>query len=150
MEEGVVSANYEMTIYDGGLNQSEIQAVFSAGGDTLVCSVDIGTGHLLVKSVTDEGTSTNEIVTSADTVDANQITAVDNGNVTYYVNDSEVQVDPGRVQLLVDSVSNSDAFDAAMGADALAKVAATDNTLSAPSTRWPIWTWWTPRTATPW
>lgn len=132
MEEGVVSANYEMTIYDGGLNQSEIQAVFSAGGDTLVCSVDIGTGHLLVKSVTDEGTSTNEIVTSADTVDANQITAVDNGNVTYYVNDSEVQVDPGRVQLLVDSVSNSDAFDAAMGADALAKVAATDNTLSAP------------------
>ncbi len=26
-EEGVVSANYEMTIYDGGLNQSEIQAV---------------------------------------------------------------------------------------------------------------------------
>ena len=132
MEEGVVSANNEMTIYDGGLNQSEIQAVFSAGGDTLVCSVDIGTGHLLVKSVTDEGTSTNEIVTSADTVDANQITAVDNGNVTYYVNDSEVQVDPGRVQLLVDSVSNSDAFDAAMGADALAKVAATDNTLSAP------------------
>ena len=132
MEEGVVSANYEMTIYDGGLNQSEIQAVFSAGGDTLVCSVDIGTGHLLVKSVTDEGTSTNEIVTSADTVDANQITAVDSGNVTYYVNDSEVQVDPGRVQLLVDSVSNSDAFDAAMGADALAKVAATDNTLSAP------------------
>lgn len=132
MEEGVVSANYEMTIYDGGLNQSEIQAVFSAGGDTLVCSVDIGTGHVLVKSVTDEGTSTNEIVTSADTVDANQITAVDNGNVTYYVNDSEVQVDPGRVQLLVDSVSNSDAFDAAMGADALAKVAATDNTLSAP------------------
>ena len=65
----------------------------------------------MVKSVTDEGTSTNEIVTSADTVDANQITAVDNGNVTYYVNDSEVQVDPGRVQLLVDSVSNSDAFD---------------------------------------
>src|SRR5699024_585067 len=69
MEEGVVSANYEMTIYDGGLNQSEIQAVFSVGGDTLVCSVDIGTGHLLVKSVTEERT-TNEIVTSADTVDA--------------------------------------------------------------------------------
>ena len=41
-------------------------------------------------------------------------------------------MDPGRVQLLVDSVSNSDAFDAAMGADAPAKVAATDNTLSAP------------------
>ena len=131
MEEGVVSANYEMTIYDGGLNQSEIQAVFSVGGDTLVCSVDIGTGHLLVKSVTEERT-TNEIVTSADTVDASQITAVDSGNVTYYVNDSEVTVDPGRVQLLVDSVSNSDAFDAAMGADALAKVAATDNTLSNP------------------
>ncbi|WP_300272159.1 S-layer homology domain-containing protein [uncultured Oscillibacter sp.] len=131
MEEGVVSANYEMTIYDGGLNQSEIQAVFSVGGDTLVCSVDIGTGHLLVKSVTEERT-TNEIVTSADTVDASQITAVDSGNVTYYVNDSEVTVDADRVQLLVDSVSNSTAFNAAMGADALAKVAATDNTLSNP------------------
>lgn len=150
MEEGVVSANYEMTIYDGGLNQSEIQAVFSAGGDTLVCSVDIGTGHLLVKSVTDEGTSTNEIVTSADTVDANQITAVDNGNVTYYVNDSEVQVDPGRVQLLVDSVSNSDASTPPWALTPLQKSRPRTTRYPPPSTRWPIWTWWTPRTATPW
>ena len=29
----MVSAYYEMTIDDGGLNQSEIPAVFSAGGE---------------------------------------------------------------------------------------------------------------------
>lgn len=60
------------------------------------------------------------------------------------------QVDPGRVQLLVDSVSNSDAFDAAMGADALQKSRPTDNTLSAPQYEMAYLDWWTPRTATPW
>ncbi len=41
-------------------------------------------------------------------------------------------MDPGRVQLLVDSVSNSDAFDAAMGADALAKVACGQHAIRSP------------------
>ena len=126
MEESVVSASYEMTIYGDGLNQSEIQAVFSVGDDTLICNVDIGTGHLLIKSVTDESTSTNEIVDSADIVDFNQITAVDGGDVTYYVNNSEVEVDADRVQLLVDSVSNSTEFNRSMEQDAINKADAQD------------------------
>ena len=98
MEEGVVSANYEMTIYDGGLNQSEIQAVFSHGGDTL----GVQRRYRLPAISWSRASQTRALpptrsMTSADTADSRSQmqAAVDNGNVTYYVNDSEVQVDPG-------------------------------------------------------
>lgn len=85
-----------------------------------------------MKSVTNEGTTTNGIEASSDTVDADTITAVADENVTYYVNDSEVKVENenDRVQLLVDEVSNSPDFDKAMGEDALERVAGEGNTLS--------------------
>ena len=135
MNENTVSASYDMTIYGGGLQQSEIKAVFTAGDESITCTVKIGTGHLLVKSVTNEGTTTNGIEASSDTVDADTITAVADENVTYYVNDSEVKVENenDRVQLLVDEVSNGEEFNAAMGNDAVAKVNAAleeGNTLS--------------------
>ena len=132
MNENTVSASYDMTIYGGGLQQSEIKAVFTAGDESITCTVKIGTGHLLVKSVTNEGTTTNGIEASSDTVDADTITAVADENVTYYVNDSEVKVENenDRVQLLVDEVSNSPDFDKAMGEDALERVAGEGNTLS--------------------
>ena len=131
MDENTVSASYEMTIYGGGLQQSEIKAVFTAGDESITCTVTIGTGNILVKSVTDEGT-TNGIEASSDTVDADTITAVADENVNYYVNDSEVKVENenDRVQLLVDEVSNSPDFDKAMGEDALERVAGEGNTLS--------------------
>ena len=134
MDENTVFASYEMTIYDGGLQQSEIKAVFTAGGESITCTVKIGTGHLLVKSVTNEGTTTNGIEASSDAVtDTDTITAVADSNVTYYVNESEVSVPNDRVQLLVDKVSNGEEFNAAMGDDAVDKVNAAlgeGNTLS--------------------
>ena len=133
MNENTVSASYDMTIYGGGLQQSEIKAVFTAGDESITCTVKIGTGHLLVKSVTKEGTTTNGIEASSDTVDADTITAVADENVTYYVNNSEVEVknEGDRVQLLVDEVSNGEEFNAAMGADAIERVTnAAGNTLS--------------------
>ena len=133
MNENTVSASYDMTIYGGGLQQSEIKAVFTAGDESITCTVKIGTGHLLVKSVTNEGTTTNGIEASSDTVDADTITAVADENVTYYVNNSEVEVknEGDRVQLLVDEVSNGEEFNAAMGADAIERVTnAAGNTLS--------------------
>ena len=133
MNENTVSASYDMTIYGGGLQQSEIKAVFTARGESITCTVKIGTGHLLVKSVTNEGTTTNGIEASSDAVDADTITAVADENVTYYVNDSEVKVENenDRVQLLVDEVSNGEEFNAAMGADAIERVTnAAGNTLS--------------------
>ena len=125
MDESTVSASYEMTIYDGGLQQSEIKAVFTADDESIACTVDIETGHLLVKSVTNQATTTNGIENLSEAVtDTGTITAVADSGVTYYVNDSEVQVanNDNRVQLLVDEVSNSDDFNAAMGKDAVGKV----------------------------
>ena len=131
MDENTVSASYDMTIYDGGLQQSEIKAVFTAGDESITCTVTIGTGNILVKSVTNEGTTTNGIEASSDAVtDTDTITAVADSNVTYYVNESEVSVPNDRVQLLVDEVSNSPDFDKAMGEDALERVAGEGNTLS--------------------
>ena len=131
MDENTVSASYDMTIYGGGLQQSEIKAVFTAGDESITCTVKIGTGHLLVKSVTNDGTTTNGIEASSDAVtDTDTITAVADSNVTYYVNESEVSVPNDRVQLLVDEVSNSPDFDKAMGEDALERVAGEGNTLS--------------------
>ena len=118
MDENTVSARYEMTIYGGGLDQSKIQAVFTApDGETLVCSVDIGTGDLLVKSTTD-----SEYTNGIGTVDNRLISATANEDVTYYVNNSEVTVAPERVELLVDSVSNDAGFNSAMGTDAISEV----------------------------
>ena len=125
MDENTVSARYEMTIYGGGLDQSKIQAVFTAGGEELVCSVDIGTGDLLVKSTTD-----SEYTNGIGTVDNRLISATANEGVTYYVNNSEVTVAPERVELLVDSVSNDAGFNSAMGADAISEVRAEHGSLT--------------------
>ena len=122
MDADTVTNTYAMTINPGELDQSEIKAVFSApGGETLTCNVEIGTGELLVKSTTN-GEYTNEI----GTVDNNLISATASEGVTYFVNDSEVEVEneADRVQLLVDSVSNDAGFNSAMGTDAISEVTA--------------------------
>lgn len=126
MGENLVSDTYEMTIYSGTLDQSKIQAEFSVNGETLTCNVEIGTGELLVKSVTDIGTTTNAIEDNGDAVASGTLTAVADSTVHYYVNDSEVTVDPDRVQLLVDSVSNSTEFNRSMEQDAINKADAQD------------------------
>ena len=126
MDENTVSARYKMTIYGGGLDQSKIQTVFTApDGETLVCSVDIGTGDLLVKSTTD-----SEYTNGIGTVDNRLISAAANEGVTYFVNNSEVKVAPERVELLVDSVSNDAGFNSAMGADAISEVTAKHGSLT--------------------
>lgn len=128
MSSTAVSDTYNMTIYDGGLQQNRIVAEITVGeGDeaqTITCNVVVGTGTLTVRSTTNEEINT-EIASEA-TADSlsSDITAVENGEVTYYVNDSEVDIDNGtdRVQLLVDSVSNNADFNASIGEDAIATV----------------------------
>ena len=121
MSESSVSKEYAMTINPGALDQSTVQAVFTVNGSTFPCNVKVGTGELTVKSVTDQDT-TSEILTSAPSGDATTITAVDNGNITYYVNDSKVEVDAERVKLLVDEVSNNTDYNEAMASHAISKV----------------------------
>lgn len=128
MGENLVSDTYEMTIYSGTLDQSKIQAEFSVNGETLTCNVEIGTGELLVKSVTDIGTTRNAIEDNGDAVASGTLTAVADSTVHYYVNDSEVEVEneADRVQLLVDSVSNNTEFNRSMEQNAINKADAQD------------------------
>src|SRR5699024_10293138 len=102
----------------GGLTQSEIKAQFKVGNDEIEATVDIDPGTLTIRSTTDEEYF-NEIEADETDVDRNAITAVEDGSVTYYVNDSEVKVNAGRVQLLVDEVSNNAGFNWEMARDAM-------------------------------
>ena len=124
MSENLAHDTFSMTINPGELDQSVIKATFKANDEKVDSAVGIGTGTLTVKSVTDVGTTTNAIGNSESDVTENTLTAVANGSVTYYVNDSQVDVDnkTDRVQLLVDSVSNNDDFNAQMGQHAIAEV----------------------------
>lgn len=130
MDENTASATYQMTIYDGGLDQSQIKAVFTAkdseGNEkSITCNVTIGTGNLTVKSVADENPVTNTINGTANNTTP---TAVADDGVEFYVNDSEVKIenDDNRVQLLVDSVSNSAEFDGELEDHAVGQVDAQD------------------------
>ena len=116
MSETAASAEYLMTIDGGPLDQSKVQGKFTIGEDSITCGVTIGYGTLTVKSTTNK-----EYVTEIGTVDDNQISATGEG-VTYYVNNSEVEVASNRVGLLVDSVSNEPTFDQTMENHAISKV----------------------------
>ena len=124
MSETLVSDQFSMTINPGDLDQGQIKAKLTVGEganeQSISCNIDIQPGTLTVRSTTDKDTTTG-IVDSQENVTGNTITAVDRGEVQYYVNDSKVTVAADRVQLLVDEVSNGEEFNAAMGADAIAK-----------------------------
>ena len=122
----LVSDTYKMTINPGELDQNQIKAVLQVGSESISCDVRIGTGDLLVKSTTN-AESTNTVKASQNEVTGDVITAVDNGEVTYYVNESEVTLEGDRVRLLVDEVSNSTEFDAEMGSDAMSRVQETSD-----------------------
>ena len=133
MGENVVSEQYTMIINPGHLTQSEIKAKFTvkdADGEaeSIEATVDIDPGTLTIRSTTDEEYF-NEIVADGTDVDRNAITAVADG-VTYYVNDSAVEVDADRVQLLVDEVSNDAGFNWEMAQDAM------DHAIDSSATDW--------------
>ena len=118
-----VSQEYAMTINPGTLDQSKIKATLTVAGEKKSFDVNIGTGTLTVKSTTNDETTTM-IASNENDVNSSTIQAVGN-NVTYYVNDSEVEInnDSNRVQLLVDEISNNDGFNTTMGNDAIDRVA---------------------------
>ena len=135
MNVDTVFDTYSMTINPGGLTQSEIKAVFTVGEgenkESITCNINIEPGTLTIRSVTDQGTTTNTIEADGDAVASNTLTAVAGDDVTFYVNDSKVPiVEKDRVGLLVDSVSNNSGFNASMGADAISEVRAKGISLS--------------------
>ena len=124
MSANAPSAKYTMTINPGGLDQKAIKAVFTVnGGQPVERSVFIDTGVLTIRSITDPDQEvTTPIIASDDQVTGDTITAQAGENMVYHVNDSEVKVDAGRVELLVDEVSGSEDFNQDLGEDAISEV----------------------------
>lgn len=95
---------YDMSIFSGELDASNITAQLVINGQTVTCAVESATGKLVVRGLTGEDTTT-DIWDSESKVSGSNITAVAPADVTYYVNGSKVEVsDTGGVKLLVDDV----------------------------------------------
>ena len=124
MSANAPSADYTMTINPGGLDQKAIKAVFTVNdGQPLERSAFIHTGVLTIRSITTPDQEvTTPIVASDGSVTGGTITAQAGENMVYHVNDSEVKVDAGRVELLVDEVSGDEDFNKALGEDAISEV----------------------------
>ena len=93
-------AKFQMTIYDGGLDQAQIQA--TVDGTTEAQDVGVGTGELVIRGTTDtvETVAVNDMENDADGF---TVTA-DAGNV-YYVNGSPIQVQESDIRLLADDLA---------------------------------------------
>ena len=90
-----VNDEYVMSIYPGLLNQEGITATLTIGDETYEFKTAVETGTLkILATVQDNVTSDNDITAEA------------SEGTEYFVNDSEVNVDPNRVELLVDDVTN--------------------------------------------
>lgn len=101
---GGLYQEYEMSIYPGTLDTSKITANLEINGQTVTCSVTGGSGKLVVRGLTD-GNVTTELVTEKSQLSANSISAMIPSGATYYVNESNVQLnDTEGVRLLVDNV----------------------------------------------
>ena len=123
MSANAASAKYDMSINAGGLEQNDIVAVITtADGTPATRNLVIGTGELTIRSTVDRTDNTNTIADNAGEVSDGSFNAVGN-NATYVDNDSDVPLTTANdpVQLLVDQVSNSTAFNNAMGEAAVEK-----------------------------
>ena len=140
MSETAASAEYLMTIDGGPLDQSKVQGKFTIGEDSITCGVTIGYGTLTVKSTTNK-----EYVTEIGTVDDNQISATGEG-VTYYVNNSEVEVASNRGACWWTACPTSLPLTRPWRTTLSARSLASPIPGPSPS----IWIWWTRTTATPW
>lgn len=119
MTEDAAHGTYTISINHGGLTPTAIQAeITKLDGSKVTRSLVIGTGELTIRSTVDDDTT--PIAGNEDEVSGGSFTAVHTG-ASYKVNDSEVDVPTtgNRVHLLVDQVSNSTAFNNAMGEAAL-------------------------------
>ena len=105
-DEDCLNTEYTMALYLNQLDQGHVQANFSGIEGMEACSypIQLKTGTLTVRGTTEEPAST-EIVSEESEVYGNEVTAMAPADVTYYVNDSQVEItDKENVKLLVDDV----------------------------------------------
>ena len=126
MSDTNVKETFTMSIYSGGLTQTEIKAVLSGEneGQTITANISLVDGELEIRSTTGEEYSSQ---VGGDNDDPSKITADANDGTKFFVNETQVELTEDeltRVHLLVDDVSDSEEFDAAMGEDAISEAPA--------------------------
>ena len=94
-----------MTLYSGNLNPANITASLTLpNGQTVTCGVESTSGELIVRGLNNKDAVT-DIADDESKLSGEQISAVTLGDITYYVNGSNVEVDKREgVKLLVDKV----------------------------------------------
>ena len=103
-------AEFQMTIYDGGLEQNLVTASVQDVDGAQDLDVGVGTGTLTIRGVREENpeNAVSEIVTGELLEPVTDITAQAEEGVTYYVNDSPLAVEnQDKVQLLADKLADT-------------------------------------------
>ena len=123
MSDTNVKETFTMSIYSGELTQTEIKAVLSGEneGQTITANISLVDGKLEIRSTTGEEYSSQ---VDGNDNDPSKITADANDGTKFFVNETQVELTKDeltRVHLLVDDVSDSEEFNAAMGTDAISE-----------------------------
>ena len=101
-------AEFQMTIYDGGLEQNLVTASVQDVDGAQDLDVGVGTGTLTIRGVREENpeNAVSDIVTGELSETVTDITAQADEDVTYYVNESPLAVEnQGEVKLLADELA---------------------------------------------
>lgn len=104
-----LSESYIMSLYTGAVDNGKIKATVTIDEkDSEPISIGLWDSTLTVRGTTGQDTTTENVVTQVpETI--NTITAVEGSKKpTYYINGSQIQVSDQNVQLLVDSIVDSD------------------------------------------
>ena len=120
---------YTMSLYTGSVDAKTVQAVVKAGQANLTATVGLLDSTLTIRGTTGQNTSTEDVVAQVpETI--NTITAVEGSKKpTYYINGSKIQVSDQNVQLLVDSIVDSELGEGQYVHDTLLDMAKDENAL---------------------
>lgn len=96
---------YDMTIYSGDLDQELVKAVLTVDGKENTFDAQVNFGELTIRGVTDQNTTTTDVVTETPSSTVDNITAQVPEDTNFYINTSELEVaSENNVKLLVDSI----------------------------------------------
>ena len=141
---------YAMSIYPGEETGSEVKAVVQVEGLTEnTYTLGFAPGRLIIRGTTgDRDTVAILPPEEAPGEAVAAITAQAPAEVHYYINSSQLQVDdPGAVELLVDSIADSDHHETMKRLRS--RCCRPWGRTPGPGTSSGTWTWWTPAWATP-
>lgn len=96
---------YDMTIYSGDLDQELVKAVLTVDGKENTFDAQVNSGELTIRGVTDQNTTTTDVVTETPSSTVDNITAQVPAGTNFNINTSDLEVaSENNVELLVDSI----------------------------------------------